>query len=380
LYASPGSIRKKYDSSTSGRKVSVANSVKSQSASWWDWRDEVMLYDSEVVEGAAALARALIAKDDGKQQVSELMDVPAVGGTPAQSLLQRFGVPAAGAPSPAQSLLQRFGIAKDVESAARPNTPPTETDSTSGTITPHGARSDDTDGSITRGSSSEEASSAHSSLIESIFEGKQSGALQVRAKGLLQEPSVVDAFLTVLSSRLSRGSDGARVRVKDLDIAKNKISSAQFRNLFTILTNTGPSIERLRVFGCSSFDDEAMSALASWIQQIDSEEGLPSELHLSDCNITNNGFLSFMKAVERNDIIPRSDPRTGLPSPFYVRLENNYINVTSIPQKVQQRIVVSGAYQQRESRSAGQQSKGYHKRASKSRNGATSQHQDRKAS
>mmetsp|Transcript_45357 Transcript_45357/g.117402 ORF Transcript_45357/g.117402 Transcript_45357/m.117402 type:complete len:401 (-) Transcript_45357:182-1384(-) len=70
LYADPGKIRRKYDSSTVGCWVSISPSVRVPAISWWHWRQEVPLH------GAAASAVENVLADDGKHRVSDLHDLP----------------------------------------------------------------------------------------------------------------------------------------------------------------------------------------------------------------------------------------------------------------------------------------------------------------
>ena len=50
-------------------------------------------------------------------------------------------------------------------------------------------------------------------------------------------------------------------------------------------------VERLKFFGCPTFDDAAARLLADWLMHL--QEGVvPSEVHLSDCAITTTGFLA----------------------------------------------------------------------------------------
>ena len=84
-------------------------------------------------------------------------------------------------------------------------------------------------------------------------------------------------------------------------------------------------VERLKFFGCPTFDDAAARLLADWLMHL--QEGVvPSEVHLSDCAITTTGFLAIMKAVYWNDNIPAVHKRLNRKVPMYCRMENNYID------------------------------------------------------
>mmetsp|Transcript_11667 Transcript_11667/g.27528 ORF Transcript_11667/g.27528 Transcript_11667/m.27528 type:complete len:355 (+) Transcript_11667:127-1191(+) len=74
LYADPGRIRKKYDSSTEGRSVTISPSVKVAAISRWDWRVTVAQRKAEAVPVARALET--VRADCAKPTVSELCNVP----------------------------------------------------------------------------------------------------------------------------------------------------------------------------------------------------------------------------------------------------------------------------------------------------------------
>jgi len=81
LYADPGAVRKKYDSTTFGESVTIAASCKDAPLFRWDWRTEKVGGDSDeeaatTTRGAAAAAafRAAVTLDDARMEVDDLTD------------------------------------------------------------------------------------------------------------------------------------------------------------------------------------------------------------------------------------------------------------------------------------------------------------------
>lgn len=78
LYADNGRVRKKYDSSTQGRSVTISPSVKVPAQKRWDWRQQIaqsMLVDAD----EAAKAYDAVKRDSEKPHVADLCDVPGPG-------------------------------------------------------------------------------------------------------------------------------------------------------------------------------------------------------------------------------------------------------------------------------------------------------------
>jgi len=89
LYASPGSVRRKCDTTTYGRSVTIAPSIHVLPTSRWDWRVEVQSSQqvglgvccaavADVAANRAALAAILA--DDAKPTVDALLDLPESAG------------------------------------------------------------------------------------------------------------------------------------------------------------------------------------------------------------------------------------------------------------------------------------------------------------
>jgi len=85
LYADPGVVRRKYDSSTLGASVTVAHSCKDAPLFRWDWRAELPSLGCQALESQAGWDA--VAKDDGKEDVDDLSDVAESAG-PDSTLLR----------------------------------------------------------------------------------------------------------------------------------------------------------------------------------------------------------------------------------------------------------------------------------------------------
>jgi len=76
LYDDAGGVWKKYDSSTYGRSVSIANRLRDKELERWDWYKQVVA--SSLGNQLARVAKVTIADDD-KATVDELLDTPEEG-------------------------------------------------------------------------------------------------------------------------------------------------------------------------------------------------------------------------------------------------------------------------------------------------------------
>jgi hypothetical protein len=108
--------------------------------------------------------------------------------------------------------------------------------------------------------------------------------------------------------------------------------------LFNVLALVGVKVQRLRLFGCPGFDDNAMQALSEHMANDLSSETAPAEMHLSDCALTSDGFNLLMNAIEEKELYPTSIAR-GRSVPLYLRLENNYIDEAIMQEKIDAGII-----------------------------------------
>lgn len=94
LYADPGRIEKKYDSSTFGSSVSIAHSSKSPIIKMWDWNKQVLQHRPAAVGNTFALdanaSFAHVLKDDQKETVDCLTDAAVLEkSTPLEALIRQ---------------------------------------------------------------------------------------------------------------------------------------------------------------------------------------------------------------------------------------------------------------------------------------------------
>uniref|UniRef100_A0A7S0A724 Uncharacterized protein n=1 Tax=Pyrodinium bahamense TaxID=73915 RepID=A0A7S0A724_9DINO len=120
LYADPGSVRKKYDSTTHGCSVSVRHSCKGPELGTWRWQEGLPC-------GAAAAALEAVHRDDARASAQELLDAPeeegsllalAHGAAPLEQLTKSGG---GGCPTPST-----IEASEDSEGAEEVLPPPPE--------------------------------------------------------------------------------------------------------------------------------------------------------------------------------------------------------------------------------------------------------------
>jgi len=166
--------------------------------------------------------------------------------------------------------------------------------------------------------------------IEPAISGP-TGAMQIQARQALRHEGDFEDLMSKLDLCLEKLDNDKTLIVNDLDISKNLLTKNQFERLFAMLARDSICVQRFRLFGCPSLDDEVMRLIADWIRE-STDKTAPSELHLSDCSITSEGFLHLMCAVEDCGAFPLKQGRTVMP--LYLRIENNYIEDSIIQEKV----------------------------------------------
>lgn len=166
-------------------------------------------------------------------------------------------------------------------------------------------------------------------------------AMTLRARQKLKTPEACTKFNDDLSTKLNDiVAKGMVPSFDDFDISQNVIPFEQFEAMIQIFMATGVRIERMRMFGLSTLDDNAMFLMADWLRSVNAEN-CPHEMHISDCALTADGFTAFMEAIESNECFPTKDPRSSRMCPIYVRLENNYIQPESVIQdKIKEGVMV----------------------------------------
>lgn len=140
----------------------------------------------------------------------------------------------------------------------------------------------------------------------------------------LSTPEIVGDFLQELTDRTDP-EQHPNVRFENIDLSQNNIPLEDFETFFGVLSSCGAQVERLKLFGCPTLDDAVAELIAGWISGL-RDGAVPTELHLSDCAISTNGFRALMDALENNEHVPAVDKHHGCKVPMYCRLENNYIN------------------------------------------------------
>lgn len=166
-------------------------------------------------------------------------------------------------------------------------------------------------------------------------------ALVVAARQKLQTPEACGDFIESLLGKLDQFTQaGQKINFKDFDISQNKIPYDAWETLFTGLGAQGGRIERLRVFGCPTANDQVAALMAGWLANVTAETA-PTELHLSDCAFTTDGFRCLMEAFEQNDAFPIVHGFQQVARPLYVRIENNYIEAEAIQEKIDMGIAIA---------------------------------------
>lgn len=164
------------------------------------------------------------------------------------------------------------------------------------------------------------------------------GKYCVRMRQQLRNRPLAKAFIREFGKFVDKESaNDTVVRFDDFDISQNPIPVDLLEEIFTLLSNPNVHIERLRAFGLPTFNDEACKHLADWLSVVEHKVA-PSEMHLSDCAITEEGFELIAEALESNEAFPPADPkrpRGDSKLPLYLRLEHNYIDVAAIEAHVE---------------------------------------------
>lgn len=164
---------------------------------------------------------------------------------------------------------------------------------------------------------------------------KVNGNLEVKGRRKLGDEATFNAMIEELSSAISSLKEvDANACISDLDVSQNHLQPEQFETLFQTLALGGMRVQRFRMFGCPTLNDEALRHISDHFRQDLTNETAPLEMHLSDCAITSDGFSLFITTIEETDLYPYTDARTEKSIPLYLRLENNYIDDAVIQEKV----------------------------------------------
>mmetsp|Transcript_41869 Transcript_41869/g.110420 ORF Transcript_41869/g.110420 Transcript_41869/m.110420 type:complete len:386 (+) Transcript_41869:99-1256(+) len=157
--------------------------------------------------------------------------------------------------------------------------------------------------------------------------------LEIKARRRLQTPGAFDKLLEELANAIAQKETQGQTPpvISDLDISQNKLSFEQFEAVFTQLGAHNVHVQRFRLFGCATLNDDVVRVIGDYFRLL-TKENAPTEMHLSDCAITTDGFLTFVSAFEETDLYPLQTH--GRNVALYLRLENNYISEAAIQEKV----------------------------------------------
>merc|ERR1719221_749833 len=179
-----------------------------------------------------------------------------------------------------------------------------------------------------------------------LIEFSPQGTIEIKGRQRFKQSGSFEGFIDELTNtfkKLKAQNSSVTPQILDCDLSQNPITTDQFEMFFMALAAVegGPvRVQRFRLFGCPTLDDNAIVHLAAHLRQGDlTADSAPAELHLSDCTITTDGFNTLMSAIEDTELYPTTHPNTNKKVPLYLRLENNYIEEAAIQAKVDQGII-----------------------------------------
>eukprot|EP00438_Fugacium_kawagutii_P027171 Skav214900 [mRNA] locus=scaffold1561:129564:143547:- [translate_table: standard] len=123
----------------------------------------------------------------------------------------------------------------------------------------------------------------------------------ISALALAPRPSAAAA--EELQTRFEQHSGDELFIISDLDVSQNKLSLDQFQTLFTVLSYPNVCVQRFRMFGCPTLNDDVMQVLSDYLRQL-APDCAPLEMHLSDCAVTSKGFHALCAALEESNVEP----------------------------------------------------------------------------
>merc|ERR1719203_967552 len=112
---------------------------------------------------------------------------------------------------------------------------------------------------------------------------------------------MIEQLTTMIQQKAS--TEMAAVKIADFDLSQNKISVEQFETVFQTLTNCGAHVLRFRLFGMPTLNDEVMRQFSDYLRLLTTETA-PTEVHLSDCAISTEGWTHLMSAIEETELYP----------------------------------------------------------------------------
>lgn len=132
-----------------------------------------------------------------------------------------------------------------------------------------------------------------------------------------QEPPEVGTWLETLREALSQHPPGCNI--ENFDVSNVRWSVEDFQHLLQILQESRAILRRIKAFKCSLEDDSARH-LAEWIRGLNPNK-VPDEIHLSHNNLSSDGFLAILTAIEdQRQVASITNPSV------YIRVEYNRID------------------------------------------------------
>jgi len=172
-----------------------------------------------------------------------------------------------------------------------------------------------------------------------FFVNGPANEIEVLARRKVSNAESATKLETELTATLTKFHEEKKtINISDFDLSQNHCPAQSFETLFGVLATAGVRVQRLRFFGCPTFTDEVAYQFAEYLRLVTADTA-PSELHLSDCALSSDGFEAIMSAIEENDAFPISNAVTKKKTPLYMRLENNYIDEAAIKDKVDAKVI-----------------------------------------
>jgi len=109
---------------------------------------------------------------------------------------------------------------------------------------------------------------------------------------------------------------------ENVDVATVEWSTLSFQLLLDVLQEKNVSTKRFKAFKCG-LQDDCMDAIAKWLDDLPPDR-LPSEIHLSHNQITEEGFLVLLTAIEAK----RAELEKEMP-PIWFRVESCKVDIAS---------------------------------------------------
>lgn len=152
-------------------------------------------------------------------------------------------------------------------------------------------------------------------------------ALEVKARQKLKgNPNAWNQLVDHLSGLFEKQmAAGVKVVISDCDLSQNHITRDQLEQLLTLIDVGDVRVLRWRLFGIPTMDDDALGVFADYFGRLKPELA-PMEVHLSDCAITDDGFMMLMTNLKGSEAFPVKGQFGTSKMPLYMRLENNYID------------------------------------------------------